>query len=90
MLKAPLHGGIEVRAGLDARWSELQVSGKGGCGQKERDVWRKAVPDQFPERGLRAKVVGPAEDSGVEAPFTLRIRGRRESKDRSMAVRPCA
>ena len=89
VLETPLHGCIEIRAGLNARWGELQVSGYGRRGHKKRDVWRKAVPDQFPERGLRAQVVGPAEGSGVEAPLTLRIGGCGEPKDGPMAIRPC-
>src|SRR6478736_1432858 len=88
MLKAPLHGGVEIRARLNARRCEPQVAGDRRCRNEERDVRRKAISNQFAERGYGTQVVGTAEDSGIEAPLTLRVCRCREPKDWPMTVGP--
>src|SRR5215470_7712109 len=86
VLEAPLRGDVEVAAGLDPCWRKQLIAENGGSGNKQCEMRREAVTDETAHRGLLAKIVGAAEDSGVKAPFARGICRRREAKDGSMAV----
>src|SRR6267154_3627714 len=71
MLETPFQGSVEICAGLDARRRVLHAANNCGRADEQRQMRRKSVADQLPERRRGTKIIRPPEQAAIETPLAL-------------------